>query len=538
MSEIIHLCLELVQRKTSAYQSSLPTFLRANTLDPMTSVATHHPDSAHIAHQSSTPALRQGIDKTAETALELIQKDFHELCESLRTKRWDSREQIGFELEGVLVRADGAPLFAASHALAEMRAAPQLNLGGELITSNFECSPGPHLRSRAVFQELFDELVAVHTAMADAARVVGGSIALCGTLPSYQAQDFTSDVLSSARARKMNDFLLTRRGGSAELSLKSFDGTELFSHHATSMAIEGITSSLQVQMSAEPEKLPSLYNAALVAMGCVLAGSSNSPFLCDVKGWHESRIGLLQNGIIPERFFLSSGWAASPEDLFRDILDFEVITDPAADAPLCKEKGLTPFKALKGHNGTVWKWVRPCIGEDGSGLLHMRLELRSLPAGPSVIDEAANAAFLVCLVHGIAQRYPSLPRLISLADVCKNHDEAAKLGLEAPHTWLDGERMTAREMILQHALPLARQAAISLGFNTTITYAGRSVDLLEVFERRVITGHTGSQWALNSIDALHAAGVSRTDGQKLITQAMLIHQKDPLHEVACWPTVR
>jgi hypothetical protein len=51
------------------------------------------------------------------------------------------------------------------------------------------------------------------------------------------------------------------------------------------------------------------------------------------------------------------------------------------------------FAHLRLHNGTIWNWNRPLIGFDPDGTPHVRIEQRVLPAGPSVLDMIANAAF-------------------------------------------------------------------------------------------------------------------------------------------------
>ena len=57
------------------------------------------------------------------------------------------------------------------------------------------------------------------------------------------------------------------------------------------------------------------------------------------------------------------------------------------------ESGGTPsLSELKLHNGTVYRWNRP-IYDPGKGHPHVRVENRVLPAGPTIIDVLANAAF-------------------------------------------------------------------------------------------------------------------------------------------------
>ena len=64
---------------------------------------------------------------------------------------------------------------------------------------------------------------------------------------------------------------------------------------------------------------------------------------------------------------------------------------------------------LRLHHGTTWPWNRAVYDPAEGG--HLRIELRALPAGPSVIDMAANAAFLVGATLGLAQEEWMLPAM-------------------------------------------------------------------------------------------------------------------------------
>jgi hypothetical protein len=51
------------------------------------------------------------------------------------------------------------------------------------------------------------------------------------------------------------------------------------------------------------------------------------------------------------------------------------------------------LEELRLHQGTVWRWNRAIYDPAEGG--HLRIEMRALPAGPTVIDMLANAAFLL-----------------------------------------------------------------------------------------------------------------------------------------------
>jgi hypothetical protein len=56
---------------------------------------------------------------------------------------------------------------------------------------------------------------------------------------------------------------------------------------------------------------------------------------------------------------------------------------------------------LRLHNGTVYRWNRP-VYDVVDGRPHLRVENRVLPAGPTVVDTLANAAFY----YGLVRRWP------------------------------------------------------------------------------------------------------------------------------------
>jgi hypothetical protein len=52
----------------------------------------------------------------------------------------------------------------------------------------------------------------------------------------------------------------------------------------------------------------------------------------------------------------------------------------------------------------VWRWNRAIYDPASGG--HLRIEMRALPAGPTVIDMLANAAFLIGLSLWLAEQDP------------------------------------------------------------------------------------------------------------------------------------
>ena len=68
------------------------------------------------------------------------------------------------------------------------------------------------------------------------------------------------------------------------------------------------------------------------------------------------------------------------------------------------------YPHLRLHNGTIWRWNRMLIGFDSGGAPHLRIEQRVMPAGPSIVDMIANAAFYYGVVRRLASAGGSRPK--------------------------------------------------------------------------------------------------------------------------------
>lgn len=71
--------------------------------------------------------------------------------------------------------------------------------------------------------------------------------------------------------------------------------------------------------------------------------------------------------------------------------------------PLLMDEPVEKLPHLRLHNGTIWRWNRPLIGFDGQGKAQLRIEHRVVPAGPSISDSIANAAFFFGLLSGLLE---------------------------------------------------------------------------------------------------------------------------------------
>jgi CBS domain-containing protein len=251
--------------------------------------------------------------------------------------------------------------------------------------------------------------------------------------------------------------------------------------------------------------------------------------------WSETRIALFQQsvdtrGAMPHlrerspRVRFGEHWIEdSVIELFQEdiarfwvLLPGEVEEDPievldAGDIP--------PLTALQLHNGTIYRWNRPCYGIS-EGRPHLRIECRFIPSGPTITDEAANAAFWIGSVLGLAKRHEDITELIDFDDVKGNFLAAARHGLSAAFVWLDGDTVGATQLILEQLLPIAREGLASAKVNQ------KDIDhYLGIVEARVESGLTGSQWQFRSLAGFKDEG-TRAERLAALTGAMVEREGD------------
>src|SRR5579864_7433452 len=190
--------------------------------------------------------------------------------------------------------------------------------------------------------------------------------------------------------------------------------------------------------------------------------------------------------------------------------------------PICEDED--PLAVLDGgaapqlaemslHNGTIYRWNRPVYAVV-DGRPHLRVENRVLPAGPSVADVMANAAFYYGLVRTLAEAQRPIWTQMSFAAAGENLHEAARRGLDAQLYWPGLGEVPVAELVLRRLLPLAREGLSQWGVNTA--HADR---LLGFIEQRCMTGQNGAAWQIATVAEISAhGGTGREEALRLMTQ--------------------
>ena len=93
----------------------------------------------------------------------------------------------------------------------------------------------------------------------------------------------------------------------------------------------------------------------------------------------------------------------------------------------CAAGGVPQLGELRLHNGTVYRWNRP-VYDIMNGRPHLRVENRVLPAGPTVVDMLANAAFYFGLARQLADEDRPIWSQLPFAVAEDNFHAAARAG--------------------------------------------------------------------------------------------------------------
>ena len=465
--------------------------------------------------------------------------------EALEAMLADGRFETG-------VRRIGAEqeMFLVDEAMLPAAVAPQLLAGehdarlvSELATFNLEANLSPQRYGGRCLSALESELHEVMTLARRSARRVGADVVLAGILPTLRESDLTLDKMTpSPRYQALNRAMTALRGGKFAIDIRGVDHLQ-FEHD--NVMLEGCNTSFQIHLQVAPDEFAALYNAAQAAAAPVLAAAVNAPTFLGRRLWQESRVALFersvderstthqQRGHTP-RVTFGNGWVqSSVVEIFReDIARFRMLLSTEHDPPprqVLAAGGVPELSALRLHSGTIYRWNRACYGVTG-GKPHLRIEHRALPAGPSVRDGVANAAFFYGLVAHLQRTHGDVARVMRFDAAKANFFAAARDGLGAQLTWLDGQARPAADLICGELLPAARRGLTDEGFDPE-----EARRYLDVVEARVRSGQTGASWIWKSIEAIGDADAAARD--RAIVAATLERQRrgEPVHT---WPLAR
>lgn len=447
------------------------------------------------------------------------------------------QRRIGAEQELFLIDRKWQPAPIAEEVLSRSEDPRVVN---ELTRFNLELNLHPYVFEGNCLSRMEGQITDLLGYVGGLVTELNADIVLTGILPTIHLSDLgLENMAPKPRYFALNDAIMRLRGGPAQFQIRGVD--ELFFRHDT-ILVEGCNTSFQTHFQVAPQEFAHYYNIAQLVAGPCLAMAANSPVLFGKRLWRETRIALFQQAVdtrstnlylreMSPRVHFGTEWVrSSVTEIYKeDIARFRVImTAEFEDAFDVLESGGVPkLKALQLHNSTVYRWNRACYGIT-DGRPHLRIENRILPSGPTVVDEVANAAFWFGLVNGLARRIDDVSKLVDFDDAKSNFVSAARQGLGSQITWLEGKRLPADELILKDLLPIAREGLTSSNIDDADVEK-----YLEIVERRVASGQTGSQWTLDSLARMRKEGSStRSDRLNAVVAGMVARQKTgaPVHE--------
>lgn len=411
------------------------------------------------------------------------------------------KRRIGAEQEFCIVDKYFKPSRNAPEILQKI---DNFHFTSELARYNLEINLDPFELKGSCFKKMESQLRKLLKLADDAVHENDEKIILTGILPSIDYRAVQINYLTpKPRYEALSKILSELRGGDFELNITGVD--ELILTH-NNILFEACNTSFQCHYQVEPKDFADMYNWAQLISGPVLSICANSPLLIGKQLWAETRIPLFQQSIDTrgkgyhlrerqQRVTFGNRWIKSVTDVYKNdiarhtiLFMTEIEKDSLEDL---KDGNIPSLDALSLHNGTLYKWNRPCYGVSG-GIPHLRIENRYIPSGPTVEDEMANLTFWAGLMSNMPKNCKDIWCETSFDDAKENFYKAAMWGIQSGMIW-KGKLMPARELIMDILLPRAEEGLKKLEVNEKDIKRN-----LSIIEERAGNHGTGSRWLIKS----------------------------------------
>ncbi len=453
----------------------------------------------------------------------------------------ETERRIGAEQEMFLVDSAMRPVGLAVEVIDEARDG---RLTTEIGKFNLEANLTPRAFGGDCLRLMEDELNDILNVVRKTAAKFDAGVVLAGILPTIQLSDITHENLTpNPRYHEIDRVVTELHGQNRNIQIKGLDELQLTIQDTF---IEFCNTSFQIHLQVGAKDFVNYYNWAQAISAPVLASAVNSPILLNHRLWHETRLALFQHAIDtrsmahkernqPPRVNFGERWVEDSiiEVLREDAIRFRILLTQAVEEnslEVLAKGGVPQLAAWRLHNGTIWRWNRPCYGILG-GVPGLRIEARYLPAGPSVLDEMANAAFFLGLMTELPAEFGDITKYMSFDDAKNNFFNAARYGLNGQIRGLDGKSRRVGKLIEEELAPRAKRGLIRAGVDEDDIER-----LMEVIMERVKQEKTGARWMIDSIAAMDKRAKPNVKLRSL-TAAMKANQEngEPLHE---WPLAK
>jgi hypothetical protein len=454
----------------------------------------------------------------------------------LAESKFDAERPLtGLEIEFNLIDDTHRPTMRNAEVL---QALANPDFQTELGQFNIEINVAPRALAGNSLAGLETQLRASLNDAEERAHLADSHIVMIGVLPTLENADLSAETLSgNPRYALLNEQILAARGEDLYIDI---DGVQRLSTHADTIAPEAACTSVQFHLQVSPQDYAATWNAAQSIAGVQVALGANSPYLFGRQLWSETRIALFEQatdtrseelkeqGVRP-RVWFGERWITSVFDQFEEnvryfpaLLPVRTDEDPGA---VLDAGGVPQLSELRMHNGTVYRWNRP-VYDIHAGQPHLRVENRVLPAGPTVVDVLANAAFYYGVVKVLANQDRPIWSQMSFAAAQDNFYQSARHGIGSTNYWPGVGEVPITELVLRRLLPMAHDGLAQWGVDPAI--ADR---LLGIIEARCLTHQNGATWQVDTVEAI---GGDRREAlrQMLARYVGLMHSNDPVHS---WP---
>ncbi|MQA16178.1 MAG: glutamate--cysteine ligase [Pseudonocardiaceae bacterium] len=454
-------------------------------------------------------------------------------------------QRMGLEIELNLIDEAAGPAMANTRVLGEI---DDPTFKPELSQHNVEINVRPRPLAGDEAMQLEAELRYALDSADAKARGVGARLVMIGILPTLRRENFELRWMSAnPRYAELNEQLMSARREQMLLDMEgvALDGSvpDRLQAYTDTILPESACTSVQLHLQVAPTDFAAHWNAAQCLAGVQVALAANSPFLLGKALWHETRIPLFQQscdtrppelrnqGVRP-RVWFGERWITSIFDLFEENARYftPLLPEIHSEDPLqvLDDGGAPSLAELRLHNGTVWRWNRP-VYDVVDGVPHLRIENRVLPAGPTVLDVLANAAFFYGAMRALTEHERPVWTQMSFAAAEENLYAGARYGMDAHLYWPGMGWVPPDELVLRKLLPLAHEGLRSHG----VSDAARQ-RYLGVIEQRCVARRTGSTWQRDAVLALS----DRTADRGAALAGMLHHYVEHMHTnqpVHTWP---
>lgn len=465
-----------------------------------------------------------------------VQTQLCQVKNELTRKCYNRNEvSLGAELEYYLVNRQFSPAPLIETILDKARID---GLQEELNQYNLEFNLAPVAAAGSPFSQLQEQMDKTSRVIDQTASIFDGHAMAIGILPTLTGSHLTEDFMTNRpRFKALTQELRQQRGAPFDIDIH---GQDVIKTTCDDVTMEGANTSFQLHHRIALDRFSDCFNAAQLITPLVLALAGNSPFFMGKRLWQETRIALFKQAIDdrdtnatewrqPARVSYGHGWLRNgiSDCLTESVALYPTILPVVSEQLVGQDK--QPFAELNLHHGTVWSWNRAVFEPGDNG--HVRIEYRSLPAGPTNQDMLANAALQIGLVEAMSEHIEEYLQRLPFRYTEYNFYRCAQSGLSAHVLWPQKNQRQLKAYkvtdILSDLLGNANDGLAKIG----VTREERD-HYLGIIEHRLAARQTGATWQLNTYKTLMSQfPESRVLSELCRRYYHLSHSGDP---VAYW----